>query len=41
MIIFNGDIGIQFPFFTYDEFKEHKKGYYLQEENEVEDIYTN
>ena len=21
----NGDIGIQFPFLTYDEFKEHKK----------------
>ena len=37
----NGDIGIQSPFFTYDEFKEHKKRYYLQEENEAEDIYTN
>ena len=37
----NGDIGIQSPFFTYDEFKEHKKRYYLQEENEAEYIYTN
>ena len=37
----NADIGIKFPFFNYDEFKEHKKGYQLQEENEVEDIYTN
>ena len=42
----NVDIGNQFPFFTYDELREHifsniSQGYYLQTENEVEDIYTN
>ena len=26
---------------THDEFREYKKGYYLQEKNEVENIYIN
>ena len=42
----NVDIANKFPFFTYDELREHifsniSQGYYLQANNEVEDIYTN
>ena len=36
------DIGNQFPFLTYNAFKEHfNQEYYLQSENKVEYLYTN